>query len=390
MKYIPLFFLITTLLLLGCQQPKKKVSPDKGYLRFASYNVALYRDVPAKLREELETDTISQMKNIAAVIQKVRPDVLVLAEFDYDPSGACLDLFCQNYLEKEQSDQEAIQYAHRYQAPSNTGLLADRDMTGDGQIKLPDDAYGFGRYEGQYAFALLSKYPLDTASVRSFQTFLWKNMPGAQFPTRADGSSYYSDSVMDGFRLSSKNHVDIPIIMENGDRVHAIIAHPTPPVFDGPEDRNGMRNNSELRLIVDYLNNSDYLIDDQGRSGGLSAKSSFVVMGDLNADPVDGDAAEGSIQDLLKHSRVNQSVTFGDHIPSSTGGMAHNQQKGDKGDPKYDTSIFGMRIDYVLPSTDMGVVDSGIFWPNSSEIGFDWIKNKGASDHYLVWVDVEK
>jgi 3-phytase len=35
-----------------------------------------------------------------------------------------------------------------------------------------DDALGFGAFPGQFGMALFSKYPIDTAAIRTFQTFL--------------------------------------------------------------------------------------------------------------------------------------------------------------------------------------------------------------------------
>ena len=54
--------------------------------------------------------------------------------------------------------------------------------------------------------------------------------------------------------------------------VHFLVSHPTPPVFDGPEDRNGTRNHDEIRFWADYIRRgrrSRYTYDDAGRRGGL-------------------------------------------------------------------------------------------------------------------------
>ena len=48
----------------------------------------------------------------------------------------------------------------------------------------PDDAFGFGFFPGQFGMAVFSKYPIDVASVRTFQLFLWKDMPGNLHPAR--------------------------------------------------------------------------------------------------------------------------------------------------------------------------------------------------------------
>ena len=38
----------------------------------------------------------------------------------------------------------------------------------------------------------------------------------------------------------------------SAETVHFLVSHPTPPVFDGPEDRNGPRNYDEIRFWADY------------------------------------------------------------------------------------------------------------------------------------------
>lgn len=262
------------------------------------------------------------------------------------------------------------------------------DLSGDNQVNLPNDAFGFGNFPGQYAFAILSKYPFDLDNFRTFQEFLWKDMPNANLPTKADGSSYYSQEALDVLRVSSKNHIDLPIILPDGERVHIILAHPTPPVFDGAEDRNGKRNHDEIKLISDLISGANYLVDDNGKQGGLADNEHFVIMGDLNADPNDGDSFDGAIKQLLDHPQVNQDIANGSKIPSSTGGAEHNQQSGNTGDPAHDTSFFGLRIDYVLPSSSFDVLDSGVFWPAASEPNHILIKDGSASDHLCVWADV--
>ncbi len=357
-------------------------------IRFATYNVALFRNKAGKLEEDLKSGMDTQIQNLAAVIQHVRPDVIALMEVDYDPSGLLLNYFQQNYLSKSQSGEQPINYTYALSVPSNTGFLSGQDLNNDKKISLPEDAFGFGRYEGQYAFALLSKYPFDTAQIRSFQKFIWAEMPDAKKPLNENGSPYYSREAWDIFRLSSKNHIDIPIQLPSGDLIHTILAHPTPPVFDGPEDRNGLRNFDEIRLLRDYISGAKYLKDDKGKKGGLKAGSSFVIMGDLNADPVDGDSYPGAIDQLLDAPNIHAEIAKGGLIPKSKGGKAHNQKAGDKGDPAFDTSFFGKRIDYVLPSKDLNVIASGVFWPAEGEALFNQVKNKNASDHLLVWMDL--
>lgn len=81
---------------------------------------------------------------------------------------------------------------------------------------------------------------------------------------------------------------------------------------------------------------------------GLVAASggSFVIMGDHNADPLDGSSYPGAIQQLLNCCKVNSSF-----VPTSEGGReAGNKHRGDRTPPETKTSSFDLRVDYVLPS----------------------------------------
>ncbi|MBT8232949.1 MAG: endonuclease/exonuclease/phosphatase family protein [Bacteroidia bacterium] len=363
------------------------LEPDT--IRFAVYNVSMFGSSEGLIASQLENaDQYIRFKRIASVIQKVSPDVLVLMEFDYDSTGNALRNFNDQLLAVSQNGDSALIYPYTYQIDSNTGELSSVDIDGNGSITLPNDAYGFGQFKGQYASAILSTYPLDTLNSRSFRKFLWKDMPNAALPLNADSTSYYSDDALNVFRLSSKNHIDIPIVLSENKTVHALISHPTPPVFDGAEDRNGKRNHDEIRLWADYIDNAGYLVDDEGQTGGLNSDDSFIIFGDLNADPNDGDSYQSAINQLLNHSKVNTKIATGNLIPSSNGGAEHNQKSGDIGDPKYDTSFFGLRIDYVLPSADINALDSGVFWPASGEDGDILVKNEASSDHLMVWADL--
>ncbi|MEX0674767.1 MAG: endonuclease/exonuclease/phosphatase family protein, partial [Gaiellaceae bacterium] len=211
---------------------------------------------------------------------------------------------------------------------------------------------------------------------------------------------------LDVFRLSSKSHWDIPVLI-GGKRVHFLVAHPTPPVFDGPEDRNGTRNHDEIRLWADYVTpgRSGYIYDDGGRRGGLKPGEPFVIAGDYNSDPLDGDSIPGSAQLLLEHPLVNTKVT-----PESEGAVEASALQGGanlthRSDPRFDTADFSdtapgnLRADYVLPSKSLRILDSGVFWPLQSDPLFRltgvfnfaaWGPVGGfpTSDHRSVWVDV--
>ena len=291
-------------------------------------------------------------------------------------------------------------YPHRFVAPSNTGIPSGYDLNHDGIVCGPDDAFGFGFFPGQYGMAVYSMYPIDSQNLRTFQLFLWKDMPGALLPRWPDGTDWYSPEELEVFRLSSKSHWDVPVLV-GGKTVHFLVSHPTPPVFDGPEDRNGTRNHDEIRFWADYVipSRSGYIYDDNGDYGGLTTGDLFVVAGDQNADPVDGDSTPGAIQQLLEHPLVNTKVT-----PSSPGGpeQAVLQDAANDlhlGDPAFDTADFAdvgasapgnLRADYVLPRKQLRIVDAGVFWPASDDPLFRLVGTWPfpSSDHRLVWVDV--
>lgn len=180
--------------------------------------------------------------------------------------------------------------------------------------------------------------------------------------------------------------------------MHFLVSHPTPPTFDGPEDRNGRRNHDEIRFWADYVGSpstSSYIYDDTGTAGGLAPGSRFVIAGDQNADPLDGDSYDGAINQLLDHPRINAK-----DAPTSEGAVEASELQGGindehLGDPRFDTADFAeppgnIRVDYVLPGKSLRIRDSGVFWPTS---GDPLSRLTGtypfpSSDHRLVWVDV--
>ena len=341
-----------------------EVAPDPVRVRFASFNVAMSDfsasgDLAAALVSGL--DKASQ---VAEIIQRVKPDVILLNEFDQDDSGEALQVFQDNYLGQGQGDQSPLTYPHTYAPACNTGVLSEVDLDGDSQVKLPADAYGYGKYPGQYCMVVLSMFPLELESVRTFQKLKWSDMPESLLP-----DDYYSQAASEVFRISSKTHADLPLEI-SGRTVHFLISHPTPPVFDGPEDRNGRRNFDEIRIWADYIEagRSDYLVDDSGIAGGLSPGAHFVIAGDLNADPDKGDSVTGAIGQLLESPLIDSS-----QIPSGAGGVT-------------ETSTFDLRVDYVLPSKTLAAKDVGMFLPEADDAAFELTR---ASDHRLVWIDVE-
>jgi endonuclease/exonuclease/phosphatase family metal-dependent hydrolase len=377
--------------------------PAKGCIRVATFNVALNRKEQGQLVRDLKAGD-EQAKRIATIVQLVAPDVLLANEVDYS-DGEAAKLLRDMYFLKPQANAwstEPSALIHLFTAPVNTGMPSGLDLNLNGRTADNDDSWGYGAFPGQYGMAIYSRFPISEKEVRSFQMFRWSQMPGAKRPKLVDKATgeekfFHTDEVWNKLRLSSKSHWDVPIEI-NGTTLHVIASHPTPPVFDGPEDRNGCRNHDEIRLIKDYVSGvseGSYLVDDKGKSGPLAADARFVILGDLNSDPKDGSGISQGIIDLLSSKRV-----LADFVPESQGAVEAAQAQGKanakhKGNPANDTGDFNdnepgnLRIDFVLPSSNCKIINGGVFWPTSEKLKGTDSKLADASDHHLVWLDIE-
>ena len=147
---------------IGLQVPLRFDSEEKSekVLRIATFNVALSAQQPNGLKQRLRSTSDLQLQNIAAILQKIRPSIVLLNEFDFDESGESVGLLQSNYLQRPQHELKPISYPYVYVAPSNTGIPSGFDLDRDGKLDSPGDALGFGNFPGQYAFVLLSQYCL--------------------------------------------------------------------------------------------------------------------------------------------------------------------------------------------------------------------------------------
>ena len=394
--------------------------PEPAQLRIASYNVALNRDNGGELAEDMASGDDPQIKLVAEAIQRARPEIVLVNEFDhtYDENGEfdrvatvqSIQDFLNNYLAVSQAEGvDPIEYRYFYVAPNNTGVQSGLDFDNNGETGDPGDAYGFGFFPGQFSQILLSQHQIINGFARTFQLFRWKDMPGAflpEDPNDTDGngdlSSYYTDEELDVFRLSSKSHWDIPVLVPGVGLVHVLGSHPTPPVFDdgtadtypGSDvaDFNGLRNHDEIRFWADYITpaRSGYIYDDrewvaagnqppENPRGGLQGRARFVIVGDQNADPFDGDATFNPIDLLLSSPRVDVSIT-----PDSAGAL--EQVPGGLTAPETKTASFNLRADYALPSViGWNLADAWVFWPELADLEADLLD---GSDHRMVVIDM--
>jgi hypothetical protein len=309
---------------------------------------------------ELSRAEAPQADAVVRVLVELDADVILLTSVDYDRSGVALGLLADRLAKA------GATYPHHFALRPNTGMQTGLDVDGNGQIGDPADAQGWGLFSGQGGMAILSRLPLDSDAARDFSGFLWRDLPDALLP---EGMSLPLQDIQ---RLATTGFWDVPVQTDAGP-LHLLAWHATPPVFDGPEDRNGRRNHDETAFWRLFLDGSLPMTPPEGP---------FVLMGDGNLDPADGDGLRQGITALLAHPSLQ------DPAPRGTHGRI---EPGQLGDPAQDTSLYdrigGLRLDYVLPSAGVRVVGSGVLWPEpESPLSADLA---AASRHCPVWVDLE-
>jgi len=318
-------------------------------LRIATYNVELQRDGPGLLLRDLARGKDPQIAAVLDVIATADADVLAIQNFDYDLTAEALSILAK-----------AADYPHYFALRPNAGMPTGLDMDGDGKLGGPADAQGYGRFSGHGGMAILSRYPIMTDSVQDLYDLLWKDVPDALLPVIADGPFPSADALAVQ-RLSTTGHWIVPIEVPKG-QFDLMTFHASPPVFDGPEDRNGRRNHYEIRLWQQVLDGDI----------GTAPANRFVIAGDANLDPDDSDGIRSAIDNLLADMRLQ------DVRPTGAAGT----DTVDWADPVPGN----LRVDYVLPSIHWAVLDSGVMWPAADDPEARTVAT--ASRHRLVWVDL--
>ncbi len=326
-------------------------------LRVATYNVDLARQGPGLLVQDLVSGDDPQIAALVRVLVALDADVLLLTDVDYDAGLVALGLL---------ADALAVAgapFPHRFALRPNTGEQTGFDVDGNGRLGDARDAQGFGLFAGQGGMAILSRLPVDAAGVRDFSGYLWRDLPQTLGSDAPDLAAVQ--------RLATTGFWDVPVLTDTGP-LHLLAWHATPPVFDGPDDRNGRRNHDEAafwRLMLD------------GALPFPAPNAPFVLLGDANLDPNDGDGLRVGIAALLAHPALQ------DPEPRGTHGRVEPDHAGD---PSLDTALYadigGLRVDLVLPGTALDVAGAGVLWPPETDpLAADLAL---ASRHRPVWVDL--
>ncbi|EBA17435.1 hypothetical protein RSK20926_06852 [Roseobacter sp. SK209-2-6] len=348
-SFAPLLFL------LGLIQSPSPAGAGEG-VRIATYNTEFSRRGPGLLLRDIERGTDPQVKAVLQVIQEIQPDILLLQGVDWD-----FELRALKALERKLS-LAGHPYPHLFMAQPNRGMRTGLDLDGDGLLNGPGDAQGYARFTGKGGIALLSRLPIANAGVTDLSTLLWKDLPGASLPKGKDGTEYFSKEALDILRLATTAHWVIPINLTNGQVLQLLCFQAGTPLFDGVEDRNGLRNRDEIRLWQVFLD---------GALPGLPSPpdSQFVLLGGANLDPRRGQGYRSAMRDLLEDSRLQ------DPAPQGEGGGSETVEWAKAG---------RMRVSYLLPSRDLTVLDAGVLWPLDPEHPAN-----RASRHRLIWADIQ-
>ncbi len=320
--------------------------------RFLTYNAELTRKGPGLLvRDLMRFEDAALIETLQRIVE-LKPDVAALQSFDFDHNHVALQLVQDRLAELG----HAMPY--RFALMPNAGQSTGFDLNRDGRLDTASDRQGYGQFLGQGGVAILSRHPIETQAAKDLSSLLWKDLPDAHLP-----KDYFTAQELDVLRLHGVAAWDVPVHLPGG-TVHVLAVQASSPVFDGPENRNGLRNADQLRFWDDYVSEME---------------QPFVLMGGLNNDPFDGEGLSPPLRSLLGNAALQ------DTRPRSA--PRDEQDPLHLGPTLEDTVDWGreigsLRVDYILPSAGLGVVASGVDW------GDDAQNHEDAPAHRPVWVDL--
>ncbi|AZB62717.1 Endonuclease/Exonuclease/phosphatase family protein [[Luteovulum] sphaeroides subsp. megalophilum] len=305
----------------------------------------LERAGPGLLLRDIRAGKDPQILAVRRMIEALRADVLFLTGVDYDA-----DLLAARALAGDL-------YPHLLALRPNAGRPTGIDLDGDGRLGGPGDAQGWGRFGGQGGMVLLSRLPLGPP--RDFSDLLWADLPEANLPPMPPEARAVQ-------RLASVGAWEVPLPRTGGPALKLLLWSATPPVFDGPEDRNGRRAGDEALFWARLLD---------GRLPFPAPEGPVLLMGKANIDPLAGDGPRAAIAALLAHPALQDPAPRG---PDGSRATA---------DFRADDGPGLLRTDYILPARGLPVTASGVLWPPPGDPLAAVAAQ--ASRHRPVWVELD-
>jgi hypothetical protein len=379
--------------------------PGEVILRVAAFNLS---DLRGSELQDPQHPNAARARRLAEVIRQLRPNIILLNEIAYDGPGAPEfqqgqspggngRRFAEQFVGLEATEGQPPPLRYKiFTASVNSGVASGFDLdrnqrvtnsfprpgppraervaaaglTSDQAREYAGDCWGFGTFPGQYGMALLVDERLEIVQdqIRTFRLFPWDYIPAAMLPLKEDGSPWFTEEERGFVRLSSRSHWDVPVKLPNGAVVHLLCSHPAHP----SDPQAARRNSDEIRFWADYITGREYFVDDKNHPGPLELDASFVVLGTLNSDPAK--AGEGPVESpigtiLFGIRRINSRV-----IPEADLEIADLAAS--------DTTFAKQRVDYVLPSMDLGIAAAGV-WRQNPPGGASF-----PSMHFPVWMEV--
>ncbi|MDC0739209.1 endonuclease/exonuclease/phosphatase family protein [Cognatishimia sp. SS12] len=318
--------------------------------RVATFNTNLHGTGPGVMLRDILAQQPHPMR-VAALIADAKPDVIVLQNIDYDFEHHGLTAL------RDLIATQGHEMGYLYAPEPNSGWPTGLDLDGDGTAFGPRDAQGYGRFPGQRGLAILSTYPIAGDAAQIYTDHLWAEVADL-FAQRVILDRLLTDNAQEVQRLSSVAHVAVPIRI-NGKSLTLLTHHATPPIFDGPEDRNGFRNAAENLLWL-------YILDG---TLGPPPPTPLILAAMTNLDPWRGAGQHGAMRRLL------DSPAFVD--------PARNIAPSHRVTSRWPESTTGdLRLSYLLPSPDLKVLAGGrsTLAPAQPPLR--------AHPHALIWLDL--
>lgn len=331
--------------------------------------------LPGIRTAELVAGETPRVRQIAQVIQRIRPNVVVLSGLAYDAeggpgvpkegqAGSNAARLVEGYLAKPQAtDLQPLSFTASM-PPTNSGMPSGMDLDRSGKVvtefslsaeaanpAFSGDAWGPGAYPGQFGLAILVDPRLTLGKdVRTFRLMPWDYMPSASLPPAPEGQTgkggWFTPEQLKTVRLAATTTIDAPITLPNGRVVHVVSSNPSVLGGTDQQQRRARRHRDEIRFLADYVEGLGYIVDDSGVGGGLSTDATFVIMGQFNASPEDERSLGDPIASVLfSTTRLNVGVT----------------PLGEGDGPRDATSRDGRRTTYMLPSANIGIVAAGVW-----------------------------